>query len=80
MQTEDYTSQIFDLKNSLEYYIKENNKNVSTILQIQKDNNDLKKKGFVNIKILNIQLFLSHKFQDVMFVELVISKVISFYH
>ena len=28
----------------MEYYIKENNKNVSTILQVQKDNNDLKKR------------------------------------
>lgn len=43
-QADNYTKQIHDLKNHLEYYINENRNNVSIIVQMQKDNRDLKKR------------------------------------
>lgn len=44
IQADNYAKQIYDLKNRLEYYIKENRKNVSVIVRIQNDNTDLKKR------------------------------------
>ena len=41
-QVNDYAKQIQNLKDRLEYYQNENNKNNSIIVQMQKDNNDLK--------------------------------------